>query len=282
MKLSILHDLIRWEEKALYNAALKRGLDVGLVDIKDELFDIHKGVDSKFGDVALQRVTSYYKGLHSAAILESLGVRVINSFESLTITGNKLFTTLRLRKNNVPTPKTVVAFSPEKALEGFRSLGDKAVIKPVIGSWGRMVALLDSYYSAKAIFEEREYMDPIYQIYYLQEFVKRPPRDIRVFVVGQRAIAAIYRNQPEGDFRTNTALGGKAENCPVTKEIEDLAVKASLAIGEGVYGVDMMETDSGYVVHEVNGTVEFKNSVPVTGVDIPGEIVEYAISVAKR
>jgi [lysine-biosynthesis-protein LysW]--L-2-aminoadipate ligase len=175
-----------------------------------------------------------------------------------------------------------VAFSPEKALEAFRMLGGKAVIKPVVGSWGRMVALLDSYYSAKAVIEEREYMDPLYQVYYLQEFVNRPPRDIRAFVVGDQVIAAIYRNQPEGDFRTNTALGGRAENCPVTREIEDLALRAARAIGDGVYGVDMMETENGVVVHEVNGTVEFKNSVSVTGVDIPGKIIEYAVNRVKR
>ncbi len=125
-------------------------------------------------------------------------------------------------------------------------------------------------------------MEPIYQIYYLQEFVNRPPRDIRAFVVGDQVIAAIYRNQPTGDFRTNTALGGNTENCPVTVEIEELAIKAAKAIGNGVYGVDMMETEKGIVVHEVNGTVEFKNSVSVTGVDIPGKIVEFAAEVAKR
>ncbi len=282
MKITILHDLVRWEEKALYQASLKRGLEVNLIDIKDEHFDINKDYDSKFGDVALQRTTSYYKGLHSTAIIESFGVKVINSSQILMITGNKLFTTVKLKENNVPTPRTIVAFSPEKAVEAFKELGEKAVIKPVVGSWGRMVALLDSYYSAKAVFEEREYMEPIYQVYYLQEFVNRPPRDIRAFVVGEQVIAAIYRNQPSGDFRTNTALGGKAENCPVTKEIEDLALKAARAIGSGVYGVDMMETEKGIVVHEVNGTVEFKNSVSVTGVDIPDKIIEFAIEVAKR
>jgi len=282
VKITILHDLIRWEEKALYEAAKKRGVEVSLLDVKDEAFDVTREYDGKFGDVALQRSTSYYRGLHTSAIVESLGIPVINGFTILSITGNKLFTTLYLRRNNVPTPRTLVAFSPEKALEAFRMLGGKAVIKPVVGSWGRMVALLDSYYSAKAVIEEREYMDPLYQVYYLQEFVNRPPRDIRAFVVGDRVIAAIYRNQPEGDFRTNTALGGKAENCPVTREIEDLALRAAKAIGDGVYGVDMMETENGVVVHEVNGTVEFKNSVSVTGVDIPGKIIEYAVNRVKR
>ncbi len=228
--------------------------------------------------MALQRVTSYYRGIHAAAIIASYGTPVINSREILEITGNKVFTLLKLRERGVPVPQTYVTFDVQRAIDSFKFLGNRAVIKPVMGSWGRMVGLLETESSAKAVLEDRLYMDPLYQIYYMQEYVKRPPRDIRAFVVGDQVIAAIYRYQPANDWRTNTALGGRAENCPVTKELEDLAMRAASAIGEGVYGVDIMETESGMVVHEINGTVEFKNSVSVTGVDIQGKIVEYLVN----
>ncbi|MEM3631891.1 MAG: lysine biosynthesis protein LysX, partial [Conexivisphaerales archaeon] len=262
-------------------AGKKRGLEIELVDVRGQMFDLssHKGT---YGDVALQRATSYYRGLHAAAIIQSYGTPVVNSMEILEITGNKAFTLLKLREHGVPIPHTYVTFDVGKALESFKSLGGRAVIKPVMGSWGRMVGLLETENSAKAVLEDRLYMDPLYQVYYMQEYVRRPPRDIRAFVVGKRVIAAIYRYQPETDWRTNTALGGRAENCPVTGEIEDLALRAATAIGDGIYGVDIMENENGMVVHEVNGTVEFKNSVPVTGVDIHGKIVEYLIDTVRE
>ncbi|MGC8557896.1 MAG: lysine biosynthesis protein LysX [Nitrososphaeria archaeon] len=276
MKVTILYDILRWEEKALLEAGKKRGIDTELVDVRGEVFNLSDG--KRYGDMALQRVTSYYRGIHAAAIIASYGTPVINSREILEITGNKVFTLLKLRERGVPVPQTYVTFDVQRAIDSFKFLGNRAVIKPVMGSWGRMVGLLETESSAKAVLEDRLYMDPLYQIYYMQEYVKRPPRDIRAFVVGDQVIAAIYRYQPANDWRTNTALGGRAENCPVTKELEDLAMRAASAIGEGVYGVDIMETESGMVVHEINGTVEFKNSVSVTGVDIQGKIVEYLVN----
>lgn len=280
MKVTILYDILRWEEKALLEASRKRGIDTELVDVRGEIFNLSDG--KRYGDMALQRVTSYYRGIHAAAIIASYGTPVINRREILEITGNKVFTLLKLREKGVPVPQTYITFDVQRAIDSFKLLGNRAVIKPVMGSWGRMVGLLETESSAKAVLEDRLYMDPLYQIYYMQEYVKRPPRDIRAFVVGDQVIAAIYRYQPANDWRTNTALGGRAENCPVSGELEDLAMRAASAIGEGIYGVDIMETDSGMVVHEINGTVEFKNSVSVTGVDIQGKIVEYLINKSRE
>lgn len=157
------------------------------------------------------------------------------------------------------------------------------MIKPVTGSWGRMVALLRDRDAAEAVLEDREHMyPPLYSVSYLQEFVEKPGRDIRVFVAGDRALAAIYRYGGD-QWRTNTARGGRAEKCPIDSELEDVAVRAARAVGPpGVYGVDVMESKDGYLVHEINGTTEFKNTVAQTGVDIPGgAIVDYALSVIK-
>lgn len=281
LKITILYDIIRWEEKAIFQAAKKKGLDVEMVDVRKLKMDTHSGYPN-FGDVVMQRSVSYYRSLHSTAFVEFLGYRIVNSLNASIIAGNKFFTTLALKRHGVPTPRTIVALSPETALQAFEDLGGRAVIKPVLGSWGRLVALLDGHSSAKAIIEDREMMYPMYQVYYLQEYIKRPPRDIRTFVIGDQVVAAIYRYQPSDDWRTNTSRGGKAVKCEVTKELEEISLKAAEAIGEGIYGVDLMESEDGLVVHEVNNTTEFRNTIPATGVDIPGIMIDYLRGLARR
>jgi [lysine-biosynthesis-protein LysW]--L-2-aminoadipate ligase len=207
---------------------------------------------------------------------------VVNSFHSALVCGNKLFGTLELVRNGVPTPATMLAFTEESAIRAIEEIGYPSVIKPVVGSWGRLSALIKDIDSARAVLEDREHMFPLYQVYYVQEFVKRPPRDIRTFVIGDRTVAAIYRVSESGDWRTNTARGGRAERCAVTGEIEELSLRAAKAVGGEVVGVDMMESERGLLVHEVNNTTEFKNTVPATGVDIPGIIVDYLVSLTRR
>ena len=231
--------------------------------------------------VVLQRSVSYFRNVHSTAALESGGHRVVNSFACAWVCGNKLFGSIALVKAGIPTPKTVLAMAEDSALRSIEGLGYPAVVKPVVGSWGRLSALLNDRDAATAVIEDREHMFPLYQIYYLQEFVKRPPRDIRTFVVGERTIAAIYRHS-SADWRTNTARGGRAEACKITPELDDLSVKAARAVGGDFVGVDLMEGEEGLLVHEVNNTTEFKNTVPATGVDIPGMVIDYLNLVQKR
>lgn len=282
-KVSILYDIIRWEEKALYEAGKKLGLDVEMVDVKEKAFNLSKDCGIEFGDIALQRSVSYYRNLHTTAYLEYKGVKVINSLHTAIVTGNKMFTTLVLQKNNIPTPKTIVTFTSDTAIKVFREeFNGKAVLKPVSGSWGRMVALLNDEAAAQAVLEDRDYMYPMYQVFYMQEYVNRPPRDLRIFVVGEEVVTGIYRYQPQDDWRTNTARGGRAVKCEITEEIRELALKAAEAVGGGVFGVDMMESPNGLIVHEVNNTTEFKNTVPATGVDIPKIIMEYVMKEARR
>jgi len=280
LRIGIAYDNLRKEEKMLLEAGRRLGYDVELHQVKDGYFTVSSKRDVDFGDVVLQRCVSYFRGLGITALLEAKGYQVVNDLKSGLLTGNKLFTTALLEKAGIPTPKTMLAFTKEGGLKALDELGYPAVLKPVVGSWGRMVALLKDRDSAEAVLEDRSYMFPLYQLYYLQEFVKRPPRDIRAFVVGDRVIAAIYRISQ--NWKTNTALGGRAEDCPVTEELEELVLKAVETVGEGVYGVDCMESEDGYLVHEINGTVEFRHSVSVTGVDIPGEIIKYAARRAKR
>jgi len=231
--------------------------------------------------VVLQRCVSYFRNVHTTAALEALGHRVVNPFSCAWVCGNKLFGSLELVKHHIATPKTTLAFAEGSALRTIEQMGYPAVVKPVVGSWGRLSALMRDSEAARAIVEHREEMFPLYQIYYLQEFVKRPPRDIRSFVLGDRTIAAIYRYSG-ADWRTNTARGGRAEACKITPELDELSVRAARAVGGEFVGVDLMEGEEGLVVHEVNNTTEFKNTVPATGVDIPGMVIDYLISVQKR
>jgi [lysine-biosynthesis-protein LysW]---L-2-aminoadipate ligase len=283
-KVRIVFDRVRAEEKMLGEKANELGHDTKMIDAKTTQINTEsKRSDFDFGDVVLERCVSYYRGLHFTACLEFLGVPVLNKFEVANNCGNKMLTSLLLKKHNVPTPKTYFSFSSETALEILDKEGYPLVIKPIIGSWGRGVMLLKDRDTADAIIEVRELSDgPLERIYYLQEEIKRPPRDIRVIVVGDQVIAAMYRTSA-GGFKTNIALGGEPVPCEITKELEDICLKASKAVGGGILGVDVMEDEKrGLVVHEVNNTVEFKGLAKVVKRNIPKEMIDYAVSVAVR
>ncbi len=280
--ITIIFDRLRWEEKELLDKALKLGYNAKLVDAKDLVFSTHDGSRS-FGSVVIQRCISHYRGLYITACLESLDIPVINRYHVAEVCGNKLLCSLALVKDDVPTPKTQFVFSAEKAIEVASNIGYPIVFKPIVGSWGRLVIPVKDRDMMESIVEMREEMpNPLSKIYYLQEYVKRPPRDIRAIVVGDRVITAVYRYAAEGEWRTNIARGGKAELCPITKELEDVCLRAADAVGGGVLGVDIMEDESrGLLVHEVNNTVEFRGAASVSSVDIAQEIIRYAMKVIK-
>lgn len=277
MTVTVLHDSIRWEEKALLEAGRKRGIDVQMRDCRAMSLDLD-GAPPVEGAV-LQRCVSYYRSVHSTAALEGLGARVINRLESALLAGNKLFTHMLLRRAGVRAPRASVSFSREAAVESFERLGYPRVLKPTVGSWGRMVSQLSGREAAACLLAERETLHPIHHVHYTEELVRRPPRDIRAIVVGDEVVAAIYRNSEH--WKTNMALEGRAEPCPVGKDMEDVCMRARDAVKGQIVGVDLMEDEErGLVVHEVNNTTEYKNTVRVCGVDIPGKMLEYASSVA--
>ncbi|HLE47804.1 MAG TPA: lysine biosynthesis protein LysX, partial [Candidatus Thermoplasmatota archaeon] len=219
--------------------------------------------------------------------LKHQGVPAVNRYEVALQCGDKTETSILLAKHGVPTPKTLVAFTPESAMKAIRQIGYPCVIKPTLGSWARMVAKITDETNAEQIIELREQLpNPVQQVYYIQEYVNKTGpsngshRDIRAFVVGDELICAIYRTSPH--WITNTAKGGKASNCPVTPELREIGMKAAEAVGGGVLALDIMEGPDGFTCHEVNHTMEFKNSVAPTGVDIPGKIVEHLARTAKK
>ena len=285
VELSIIYDKVRFEEKILYEKAQSKGVNAQIVDAKTLAINTEsKKKDFAFGDVILQRSVSHYRGLYVTACLEHLGFNVINRFKVAETCGNKLITSLVLSGNNVPTPKTQFAFSAEGALEIIHKTGFPLVLKPIVGSWGRGVFPLRDEETAGMVVEMREEDDsPFARIYYVQEMIERPPRDIRCIVVGNRVVTAIYRYSAENEWRTNVARGGKAELARTTKELEDLALKAAKAVGGGIVGVDMMEDKKrGLIVHEVNNTVEFHGAASVSKTDIPGAMIDYAVKLARK
>jgi len=283
-KVCIVFDRLRTEEKMLQKEAVNLGHDALMLDAKITQVNTDSiKEDFDLGDVVLERCVSYFRGLHFTSSLEFLDIPVLNKFEVANICGNKMFMTLLLKKNNIPTPKTYFSFSSESAADNLEKTGFPLVIKPVIGSWGRGVMPIKDKDTMEAVFEIRDITDsPHDRIYYLQELINRPPRDIRVITVGDEPIAAMYRKS-SGGFKTNIALGADPEICEITKEMEDLAVKASKAMGGGILGIDIMEDEKrGLVVHEVNNTVEFKGLARVAKRNIPKEMIEFALNYVRK
>ena len=277
--ITALYDTIRLEEKLLIESAKKNNINLEMIDCKKMSVDLNE--KSCITNPVLQRCVSYYRNIHSTAAIEGQGVRVVNCLNTGIFAGNKLFTHMLMQKSGIPTPNATVAFSKDAAMDALDRNGFPKIIKPTVGSWGRMVSKINDMDSAEGIIEGREAMYPIHQVHFLEEFVERPPRDIRAIVIGDTVPAAIYRNSGDGNWKTNTHLGGSAETCKITNELEEICLKAKNAVQGEIVGVDLMESnEKGLVVHEINNTTEFRNVVRVTGVDIPKLMLDYVKEIA--
>ena len=209
---------------------------------------------------------------------------MINPVELLNLCANKLLTSQLLAASGIPTPKTAVAFSPKSALNAIETVGYPCVMKPIVGSWGREVVLIRDREEAESFVELKSQIPGTMQsIYYVQELIKRPNRDIRASIVGTEIVASVYRYSAPGAWRTSLALGGRIEPCKLTKELEDILERTSSAVGEGLLGVDLMEREdgSGLIVHEINGTMEFKGTQRGTQLSIAGKIADYLLRIEK-
>lgn len=281
----ILINRITWEVKQLIAEFEKNQIKYELLNNQKVYYKLSKEKDLKSNfDLILERSLSYLRGLYSCAILETKGYKVINNFECLTTSGNKLLTTLKLIEKKIPTPETCIAFKDQSAINAIEGkIGYPAIIKPIIGSWGRLIAKLEDYNSATANLECREIMGNIYQkIYYLQEYVPNPnsknPTDIRVFVIGDKCVAAMGRFSPETDFRSNIAVGGTAEPIELSPELEKLSIQSSKAINGEIVGIDLMIKNGNLNVIEINGTPQFKGIASATKINIASEIIEYIVN----
>lgn len=280
MNIGMLHSIIRVEEKLLLAEFKKRGIEIERLDDREITFDLANLEKYKKFDVIFERCVNHSRAHYALGILKNIGVRTVNSFETATVCGDKLLTTLALEKAGIPTPKVEIAFTPESALQAIEDIGYPCVLKPCVGSWGRLIAKINDREAAEAILEHKKILGSYHHsTFYIQEYLKKGGRDIRSFVVGDECIAAIYRTSDH--WITNTARGGEATNCPLNDEIKDMSVKAAQAVGGDIVAIDLIEVDGGYTVLEVNYTMEFRNSIDTTGVDIPARIVDYLLSLKK-
>jgi [lysine-biosynthesis-protein LysW]--L-2-aminoadipate ligase len=281
MRVGVLCSRIRVEEKLIFAELEQRGVDYVKIDDDEIIFDLNEGRYPY--DVVLERSIHHSRALYALKALNDAGVPTVNTAAVADICGDKAKTTQALIKAGVPTPRTRLAFTPASAIRAIEELGYPVVLKPCIGSWGRLIAKVNDRESAEALLEHKEILGSYHHsIFYIQEYIKKPGgRDIRAFVVGDECIGAIYRTSAH--WITNTARGGQASVCPITPALADICVGAAHAVGGGVVAIDLLETeDGGLLVNEVNYTMEFRNSIAPTGVNIPGRIIDYTLGVARR
>ena len=276
----VLLSRVRVEEKLLLEELERRGIATKIIDDRELVLPLERKPELGV-DVVLERCIQHSRALYALSVLETWAIPTVNTFEVADVCGNKLLTTMRLIRDGVPSPRTRLAFTPESALAAVEELGYPAVLKPLVGSWGRLISKVNDRDAAESILEHKDVLGTyMHSIYYIQEYVHKPGRDIRAFVVGDETIGAIYRYSDH--WITNTARGGRATQCEVTPELGDLCVRAAKAVGGGVVAVDVLEAPEGLLVNEVNYTMEFRNSIDTTGVNIPGRVVDYALQLARH
>lgn len=282
MKVGVLLSRVRVEEKLLFEALDRRGVDYDRLDDRQIVFDLAQPDRFLEYDVILERCINHSRALYALELLNAWGIRTVNTADVAYVCGNKFSTTKALIQHGIPTPRTMLAFTPESALEAIESIGYPVVLKPAVGSWGRLLSKVNDREAAEAILEHKSILGSYHHsVFYIQEYIEKPQRDIRSFVVGDETIAAIYRNSRH--WITNTARGGQAENCRITREIDAVSRAAAWAVGGGVVAIDILEAPDGrLLVNEVNYTMEFRNSIATTGVDIPGKVIDYVLQVASE
>ena len=277
-KIGIVYTRPRVEERWLFEALEARNISYEKILDRNLSLDLHSGNGWKEFNVVIERCLSFKNGLYLTQSLNAWGIPTVNSSQVAAVCGDKLTTSIALEEAGIPQPRTWAAFSPDAALEIMDEIGYPVILKPVVGSWGRLLSKINDREAAETILEHKQTLGSYnHSIFYIQKHIAKPGRDIRAFVIGDRTVCAIYRYADH--WITNTARGGKAEVCEVDSELNELCLKTAQAIGGGVLAVDVLEDpNEGYLVNEVNHTMEYHSTVPLTGVDIPGMIVDYALS----
>ena len=278
MKIGLLHSLIRKEEKLLIEAFRNAGVEPIMIDDRKLIMDFNTAPDV---DILVERCINHSRALHALRLFESAGVLCVNSHQVAQICGDKLLTTAALRDSGIAQPECRVAFTEESALEAIEELGYPVVLKPAVGSWGRLLSKINDRDAAETVLEHKAVLGSYHHsIFYIQQYIEKQGRDIRSFVVGDDCIAAIYRTSDH--WITNTARGAQASKCEITNEVAEISLAAAKAVGGGIVAVDLFESERGLLVNEVNYTMEFRNSIDTTGVNIPALVASYVIKLVKQ
>ena len=281
MQVGILYSRIRKDEKLLLTELRERGHDVVKIDIRKLNFDLSETPEILADlDVVVDRCLATSRSVYATQFCEAYGVPVVNSPDTAQTCADKVQNSLALEGAGVPTPATKVAFTKAAAMEAIESFGYPCVLKPVVGSWGRLMAKIDSESAAEAILEHKATLGHYeHKVFYVQEYVDKPGRDIRVLATDGEPVAAMVRSSDH--WLTNAAKGAETAEFELDDEAKELVAKASDAVGGGLLGIDLMETgearsaSSGYTVHEVNHTVEFKSLNEAVEADVPATVVDW-------
>jgi [lysine-biosynthesis-protein LysW]--L-2-aminoadipate ligase len=275
MQIGMLYSRIRRDEKLLLSELRERGHDVVKIDVRKQRFGLGEPPADFAGlDLVIDRCLATSRSRYVTRFADHYDVPVVNHPDTAAVCADKARNSLVLAKAGVPTPATEVAFTKEAALETIEAFGYPCVLKPVVGSWGRLMAKIDSRNAAEAILEHKETLGHYeHKVFYVQEFVEKPGRDIRVLATDGEPVAAMARSSDH--WLTNAAKGAETERIALDDEMRALVETASDAVGGGLLGVDLMETGDAYTVHEVNHTVEFKALDEVADVDVPGAVVDW-------
>ncbi len=268
--LRILFTRLRAEEKLLREAAEKQNIPCELQNVSNIWYGSRPFCDK--GDVVLARCISHNQNEAVAQILESQGIKVVNSSSVMALCGNKLSTSIALASAGIDQPEFRTAFTPEAAIEALEDLGYPAVCKPVSGSWGRLLAKINDRESAEAVFEHKSMLGPMHNTFYIQEYIEKGDYDVRAFIVDGEPICAITRKS--NHWITNTARGGIASNLHLDDEVKSLLRSVHQTIGGEFLAVDLFKRDDRWLVNEVNDGGEFRNSIEPTGTDIPAAVVK--------
>ena len=278
MRVGFLHSLIRPEEKLLIKELRSRaGVDIVFIDDRKLIFDLREKPDI---DIVLERCINHSRAMHALRLFEGVGIPCINRYAVARRCGDKILTAAALEEHGVAQPPLRVAFTEASALRAIEELDYPVVLKPAVGSWGRLLSKVNDREAAETILEHKSILGSYHHsIFFIQKYVEKNGRDIRSFVVGDECIAAIYRSSQH--WITNTARGAEASGCPVTAEIADVSLRAARAVGGGILAIDLFETEGGLLVNEINYTMEFRNSIDTTGVDIPARMVDHLLAEAQ-
>ena len=278
MRLAILHTRLRTEERLLLDACDSLAIDAEPIDLRSVVFRLDDPDAFSRFDLVLDRSVSLTASLTAVRILEGFGLRCINPASTIEVCSDKLRTSIALERAGLPTPRVSVATGPEAAIEAIEAMGYPVVLKPTVGSWGRLVARVNDRDAAEAVIEHRATLGSVnHAVFYIQEHIEKPGRDIRVFVVGGEPVAAIVRTSEH--WVTNTARGATAAAFEITPAIASLCRRAAETVGADIVAIDLLECPSrGVLINELNHSMEFRNSITPTGVDIPRLIIQHAIN----
>jgi tetrahydromethanopterin:alpha-L-glutamate ligase len=254
-----------WTARALTTAAREKGFTPFALDLRTAKVSINSKLEYtmhfKTGDISLFDFDAFIVRDAGAGAfegvsfrfdilreLEAEGIPVVNSPEAIQNAANKYHASYLLKKAGIPIPETIAVQDLKTALKVVARLED-SVIKPVFGYKGKDIARVTN---GEIRFSDRKIeslslegaLEKLLEergVLYIQEFIKNPERDIRVFVVGGNAVGAIYRKAATGSWVNNLSQGGSADRCVLTSEQKEIAEKASLAIGTTFAGVDIIE-----------------------------------------